>query len=61
MENIQATDPLQLVHLDYLNTEMTEGGKDILILITMDHFTRYAQTLVKLSQTAQCMAQLPWD
>ena len=53
MENIQGTYPLQLVHLDYLTIEMTEEGKDVHILITMDHFMRYAQALVTSSQTAK--------
>ena len=38
MENIQATCPLQLVHLDYLTIEMTKGGKDVHVLIITDHF-----------------------
>ena len=38
MENIQATHPLELVHLDYLMIEVTEGGKDIHMLVITDHF-----------------------
>ena len=57
MENIQATYPLQLVHLDYLVTEMTKGGKDAHILIIMDHFMRYSQALVTSLQTAKCTAR----
>ena len=30
MENIDATYPMKLVHMDYLTIEATEGGKDIL-------------------------------
>ena len=41
MENIQATYPLQLVHLDYLTIETTKRGKDIHVLIITDHFMRY--------------------
>ena len=52
MENIQATHPLQVVHLDYLTIEVTEGGKDVNILIIIDHFKRYAQVLVISSRTA---------
>ena len=29
MEDIEASKPLQLVHVDYLTTELTEGGKDV--------------------------------
>ena len=42
MENIQATYPLQLVHLDYLTIETTEGGKDGHVLIITDHFMMQA-------------------
>ena len=56
MENIQATYPLQLVHLDYLTIEMMEGGKDVYIQIITDHFMRYTQALVT-SHTAKCMTQ----
>ena len=61
MENIQATHPLQLVHLDYLTIVVTEGRKDIHVLIITDHFTRYVQVLVISSQTAKCMAQALLD
>ena len=52
MENIQDTHPLHLVHLDYLTIEVTEGGKDVHVLIITDHFMRYAKALVTSSQTA---------
>ena len=42
MESIQTIHPLQLVHLDYLTTEATEGGKEDHLLIITDHFMRYA-------------------
>ena len=58
MENIQATYPLLLVHLEYLSIEMTEGGKDVHILIIKDHFMIYAQALVTSSQTAKCTAKV---
>ena len=37
MESIWATNPLQLVHLDYLTIKVTEGGKDVHMLIITDH------------------------
>ena len=61
MENIQATHLLQFVHLDYLTIEVTEGGKDAHVLISTDHFTRYAQALVTSTQTTKCSAQALWD
>ena len=61
MENIRATHPLQLVYLDYLTIKMTEGRKDVHVLFVTDHFIRYAQALVKSSQTAKCIAKILWD
>ena len=46
MENIQATNPLQLVHVEYQTIEATEDGKDVQILINTDHFMQYAQALI---------------
>ena len=40
MENIQATHLLQLVHMDYLTVKVTEGGKDVHVLIITDNFMR---------------------
>ena len=37
MENVNATYPLELVHMDYI--EATEGGKDVHILVITDHLT----------------------
>ena len=53
-KNIQATHPLQLVHLYYLPIEVTEGGKDVHMLIFTDHFTRYVQALITSLQIANC-------
>ena len=61
MENIQATHLLQLVYLDYLTIKVTEGGKDVHMLIITDHFMRYVQALVTSLQTANCTAQALQD
>ena len=61
MENVNATYPMELVHMDYLTIEATEGGKDVHILVITDHFMRYAQAIVTSSQTAKCTAQNLWD
>ena len=61
MENIDATYPMELVHMDYLMIEANEDGKDIHILVTTDHFTQYAQAIITSSQTAKCTAQNLWD
>ena len=52
---------MELVYLHYLAIEITEGGKDVYVLIIMDHFRRYAQALVTTSQTAKCRAQVLWN
>ena len=61
MENIDATYPMELVHMDYLMIEANEGGKDVPILVITDHFTQYAQAMVTSSQTAKCIPQNLWD
>ena len=43
MENVDATYPMELVHMDYLMIEANEGSKDVHILMITDHFTWYAQ------------------
>ena len=48
MESIQAIHPLQQVHLDYLTIQVTEGGKDIHVLIITDHFVRCTEALVTI-------------
>ena len=39
MENIDATYPMELVHMGYLTIEVNDGGKDVHILMITDHFT----------------------
>ena len=60
LENIMATHPLELVHLNYL---CLEPGKDLEenVLVVTDHFTRYAQTYVTKTQTAQMTAKTLCD
>ena len=38
MENVNATYPMELVHMDYLTIEATEGGKDVHIVVITYHF-----------------------
>ena len=61
MENVDATYPMELVHMDYLTIEANEGGKDVHILVITDHFPWYAQAFVTSSQTAKFTAQNLWD
>ena len=60
LENIVATHPLELVHLDYLCLEPGKGLEENVLVIT-DHFTRYAQAYVRRTQMAQTMVKTPWD
>ena len=60
LENIVATHPLELVHLDYLCLEPGKGLEENILVIT-DHFTRYAQAFVTRTQMAQTMAKTLWD
>ena len=61
MENIDATYPMELVHMDYMTIQTNEGGKDVHILVITYHFTCYAQAIVTSLQTAKCTAQNLWD
>ena len=61
MENMDATYPIELVHMDYLTIEGNDGGKDVHILVITDHFTQYAQAIVTSSQRAKCTGQNLWD
>ena len=60
LENIMATHPLELVHLDYLCLEPGKGLEENVLVVT-DHFTRYAQAYVTRTQTAQITAKTLWD
>ena len=61
MKTVDATYPMELVHMDYLTIVANEGGKDVHILMIRDHFMRYVQAIVTSSQTAKCTAQNLWD
>ena len=59
-ENIMATHPLELVHLDYLCLEPGKGLEENVLVVT-DHFTRYAQACVIRTQTIQMTDKTLWD
>ena len=58
--NIEATQPLELVHLDYLQIEPSKGSIENELIVT-DHFTRYAQSYPSTTQTALARAKLLWN
>ena len=59
--SIKTTHPLQLVHLDYLVIKVTEGGKDVDVLVIVDYVMQYVQALETSSQSAKCTVQALWD
>ena len=60
LENIMATHPLELVHLNCLCLEPGKGLDENVLVVT-DHFTRYAQVYVTRTQPAQMRAKTQWD
>ena len=61
MKYVNATYPMELVHMEYLMIEANEGGKDVHILVITNHFTGYAQAIDTSLQTAKCTVQNLWD
>ena len=60
LENIMATHPLELVHLNYFCLEPGKGLEENVLVFT-DHFTRYSQPYVTKTQTTQMTAKTLWD
>ena len=60
LENIMATHPLELVHLNYLCLELGIGLEEN-VLVVRDHFTRYAQVYGTRTQPPQTTAKTLWD
>ena len=58
--NIEASQPLELIHLNYLKIEPSKGNIENVLVIT-DHFTRYAQAFPSKTQTALVTAKLLWN
>ena len=60
LHNIEATQPLELIHLDYLQIEPSKGNIENVLIVT-DHFTRYAQAYPSKTQAALATAKLLWN
>ena len=60
LQPILVSQPLELVHLDYLILEPSKGNIENVLVIT-DHFTRYALAYASKTQTAQATARILWD
>ena len=57
LQPIHVTQPLELVHMDYLSLEPSKGNIENVLVIT-DHFTRYALAYPSKTQTAQATARI---
>ena len=60
LQPILVTQPLELVHMDYLSLEPSKGNIENVLVIT-DHFTRYALAYPSKTQRAQATARILWD
>ena len=60
LQPILVSQPLELVHLDYLTLEPSKGNIEN-VLVTTDHFTRYTLAYASKTQTAQATARILWD
>ena len=60
LQPIHVTQPLELVHMDYLSLEPSKGNIENVLVIT-DHFTRHALAYPSKTQTAQATARILWD
>ena len=58
--NIEASQPLELIHLDYLKIEPSEGNIEHVLVIT-DHLTRYPQAFPSKTQTVLATTKLLWN
>ena len=60
LQPIHVTQPLELVHMDYLSLDPSKGNIENVLVIT-GHFTRYALAYPSKTQTAQATARILWD
>ena len=60
LQPILVTQPLELVHMDYLSLEPSKGNIEN-VLVKTDHFTRYALAYPSKTQKAQATARILWD
>ncbi len=58
--NFESFQPMQLVCLDFLGLEDSNGGFNSILVIT-DHFTKYAQAIPIKNQLAHTTAKILFD
>ena len=65
MQPIICTEPMELVHIDYVGMEVTVATqkKSIVknVLVVVDHFTRYVQAFVTKNHTARTTARVLYN
>ena len=65
MEPILCTQPMELVHVDYVGMEVTVAAKEKPVvknvLVVVDHFTRYVQAFVTKNHTARTTARVLYN
>ena len=65
MEPIVCTQPMELVHVDYVGMEVTVAAKEKPVvknvLVVVDHFTRYVQAYVTNNHTAHTTARVLYN
>ena len=65
MQPIVCTEPMELVHIDYVGMEVTVATdkKPIVwnMLVVIDHFTRYVQAFVTKNHTARTTARVLYN
>ena len=65
MEPILCTQPMELVHIDYVGMEVTVAAQEQPVvknvLVIVDHFTRYVQAFVTNNHMAHTMAQVLYN
>ena len=65
MEPILCTQPMELVHVDYVGMEVTMAAKEKPVvknvLVVVDHFTRYVQAFVTKNHTARTTARVLYN
>ena len=65
MEQILCTQPMELVHIDYVGMEVTVAAQEKPVvknvLVIVDHFTRYIQAFVMNNHTAHTTARVLYN